>query len=475
LPHEPPAHELPAHELPAQELPAHVLAREIATRRLSPVAVVEDYLARITRLEPKLAAFTEVYAADALLAAEGADKAIRAGHAVGPLHGVPIALKDLVDIEGRVTMGGSAARRTRLSTVTATVARRLMAQGMIVLGKTHTVEFAYGGWGTNQHLGTPWNPWDLGVARTPGGSSSGSGVAVAAGLTPWAVGTDTGGSVRLPSAFCGLTGLKVTIGRISTHGIIPLSGTFDTPGPMARSVEDVALLYTLLSGPDPLDPTTRGIAPVDPMPSLHRGVRGLRLARMPEAEREGVAAEVLAAYDRSLDLLADLGAEIVDIALPFRFTDLATASDITKAEAYFFNRDLVEDASAPIGDAVRERVLVGAGISAQDFLATNHYRQSMKRALAPILAGVDALLTPTTETAAIPVSDVDEAKLPSRFTRFGNLLDLCALALPNGFTTTGLPLSLQIACPGYEEAMALRIGQAFQRASDWHLRRPVLG
>src|SRR3954464_789706 len=252
-------------------MPAHVAAREIAAGRLSPVDLVDALLDRIEALEPKLHAFVELYAADARLAAEAADKAVRSGHAVGPLHGVPVALKDLVEIEGRITMGGSAAHRERRSAVTATIARRMIAQGMIVLGKTHTVEFAYGGWGTNQHLGTPWNPWDLEIARTPGGSSSGSGVAVAAGMAPWAIGTDTGGSVRLPASFCGLTGLKVTIGRISAYGIIPLSSSLDTPGPMARTVEDTALLFNVLQGPDPQDQLTRGIAPCDPMPTLHRG------------------------------------------------------------------------------------------------------------------------------------------------------------------------------------------------------------
>src|SRR5262245_13136023 len=152
----------------------------------------------------------------------------------------------------------------------------MIAQGMIVLGKTHAVEFALGGWGTNQHMGTPWNPWDEAVARVPGGSSSGSGVAVAARMAPLAIGTDTGGSVRLPASFCGITGLKTTIGRLSTHGIIPLSNSLDTPGPMARTVEDVAVLYAALQGPDPFDPATPSIAVDDPMPTLRRGVRGLR-------------------------------------------------------------------------------------------------------------------------------------------------------------------------------------------------------
>ena len=453
-------------------LPASELARMIAGRRVSPVDAVEAMLARIARLEPKLQAFTEVFGEDARLAAEGADKSIRAGHAVGPLHGVPVVLKDLIDMEGRITMGGSAAHRARRATRTATIARRLIAQGMIVLGKTHTVEFAYGGWGTNQHLGTPWNPWDPEVRRTPGGSSSGTGVAVGARLAPWGIGTDTGGSVRLPAAFCGLTGLKVTVGRVSTHGIVPLSTTLDTPGPLARTVEDTALLYEAIAGPDPLDPVTRGIVPADPWATLHRGVRGLRLARMPEAEREGVAADMLAAYDAALALLAGEGAEIVDITLPFRFSDIVAMSAVTGAEAYFQNGLLAEDPASPLGDAVRARILAGGQISAQDYLDTQRRRAGMKVQFAAAMEGIDALLTPTTACAAIPVAEVDEAVMPSRFTRFGNLLDLCALALPNGFTGGGLPLSLQIACRGYDEATALRIGQAYQRATDWHLRQP---
>ncbi len=453
-------------------LPAAELARMIAGRRVSPVDAVEAMLGRIERLEPRLQAFTEVFAGDARLAAEGADKSIRAGHAVGPLHGVPVVLKDLIDLEGRITMGGSAAHRARRATRTATIARRLIAQGMIVLGKTHTVEFAYGGWGTNQHLGTPWNPWDPEVQRTPGGSSSGTGVAVGARLAPWGIGTDTGGSVRLPAAFCGLTGLKVTVGRVSTHGIVPLSNTFDTPGPLARTVEDVALLYEAIAGPDPLDPSTRGIVPADPWATLHRGVRGLRLARMPAAEREGVAADMLAAYDAALALLAGEGAEIVDLALPFRFAEIVAMSEVTGAEAYFQNGILAEDPASPLGDAVRGRILASAGVSAQAYLATQKRRAEMKVQFAAAMEGIDAVLTPTTETAAIPVAEVDEAVMPSRFTRFGNLLDLCALALPNGFTGGGLPLSLQIACRGYDEATALRIGQAYQRATNWHLRPP---
>ena len=456
-------------------LPAHVLSLELSRRRVSPVDLVDCLIRKIAATEPTLHAFVDTYFDAARLAAEGADKAIRSGHAVGPLHGIPIALKDLVDLDGRISTGGSKAWATRRATQTATLAQKLIGAGMIVIGKTHTVEFALGGWGTNQHMGTPRNPWDLATHRIPGGSSSGSGVAVAARQVPWAIGTDTGGSVRMPAAYCGVTGLKTTIGRISTYGVLPLSPTLDTPGPIARCVEDAALLFEALQGADPRDPRTRGIEPADVLSGLRRGVRGLRLARMPDAERVGVAGEVLDAYDRSLEALAQLGAIVEPIVLPCRFDDYAgTTFRIMVAEAYAAVGAMAEDRALPLDQAVRARVLSGAGISAPDYLRALAGQAEAKVAFNAALAGFDALLTPTTETAAIPVADVDQGKAPARFTRFANLLELCALAVPNGLTTQRLPTSLQIACRGYDEATALRIGWAYQAATDWHLAAPRL-
>lgn len=448
------------------------LSHAFGTRELSPVEVVDALLERIKKRE-SLHSFIAVYEYEAHLAAEAAERAIRSGHRVGPLHGVPIALKDLVDLEGRVTTGGSKVWIDRRSPVTATLAERLIAAGMIVLGKTHTVEFAMGSFGTNTHLGTPWNPWDLRVHRTPGGSSSGSGVAVAAGLAPAAIGTDTGGSVRLPAAWCGIVGLKVTAGRISTYGVLPLSSTLDTPGPMTRSVEDAALLFRALNGPDHRDPATLAWTPADPLPTLRRGVAGLRLAVMPEAERVGVDAEVLAAYDASVDTLARLGAQIVRVALPHRFADYATGvGRIIGAEGYRFVGDLVDDMSLPVDPHVRPRIQVGRGMSARDYLRTLDEREAHRRAFVAALADVDALLTPTTQTAAIPIDKVDQSGTAAFFTRAGNYLGLCGLALPNGFTAEGLPTSLQILCHAGREDLALRIGWAYEQATAWKARRP---
>ena len=455
--------------------PVHELAAEIAARRLSPVDLVDECIARIERLEPRLHAFVSVSTGNARLAAEAADKAVRAGHAVGPLHGIPIAIKDLVEIEGEVAMGGSAAWRNRIAPHTATLVHKLMAAGMINLGKTHTVEFAYGGWGTNQHLGTPWNPWDGGTHRAPGGSSSGSGVAVAARMAPWAIGTDTGGSVRIPAAWNGITGLKTTIGRISTFGVLPLSPTLDTPGPITRDIEDAALLLAVLQGPDRGDRHTLGVHNVDPMSELRRGVKGLRLARLPVHERDGIDAEVLAAYDRSVDALAKLGAEIVDVALPARFAELGAINGrIMSAEAYAALAELVDDNAQTLDQDVRPRVRAGATISSRDYLVALAERERMKASIGAAIEGIDALLTPTAVTPAPPVASIDQNTTPAVFTRWVNFLDLCAAAVPNGFTANGLPTSLQIVCRAYAEPMALRIGHAYQTAHDWHLRVPPM-
>ncbi len=449
------------------------LSRAFGARALSPVDAVDALLERIRRRNPGLHAFIAVYADDARLAAEGADRAIRAGHRVGPLHGVPIALKDLVDLEGRITTGGSKVWAARVSPVTATLAERLIAAGMIVLGKTHTVEFAMGSWGTNTHLGTPRNPWDPTVHRTPGGSSSGSGVAVSAGLAPVAIGTDTGGSVRLPAAWCGIVGLKVTAGRISTHGVLPLSSTLDTPGPLARSVEDAALIFRALNGPDPRDPQTLAWTPADPMPTLRRGVGGLRLAVMPEAERTGVDKEVLAAYDGAVQTLEKLGAQIVHCQLPHRFSDYAAATGrIIGAEGYRFVGHLVDDDSLPVDPHIRPRIQLGRGVSARDYLLTLAEREDRQRAVAAALADLDALLTPTTQMPPIPIDQVDQSGTAAHFTRPVNYLGLCALAVPDGFTAGGLPTSLQIICHAGHEATALRIGWAYEQATDWKSRRP---
>jgi len=461
---------------PLSDLPVHALSDGLAARRFSPVDVVEACLSRIETLEPRLHAFVHVHGKEARLAAEAADKAIRSGHGIGPLHGIPVALKDLVEFKGHVTTGGCAVWRDRVSDYSATLANKLVGAGMIVLGKTHTVEFAYGAWGTNQHMGTPWNPWDMDVQRTPGGSSAGSAVAVAARMAPCALGTDTGGSVRIPAAWCGLTGLKTTIGRISTHGVLPLSPTLDTPGPIARSVEDCAILLVAMQGPDPHDPLTLALPPSDPFPTLRRGIKGLRLARMPQSERAMFDSEMLTAYDRSLTELAALGAEIVELregGPSFRENGDLVAQ-IISSEIYPIRAELMDNDALPLDQAVRARVRLGASISVRQYRDVLASREKAKAEFAARIEGVDAVLTPSTMTPAIALTEVDQTKTPALSTRWVNFLDLCALSLPNGLTPGGLPTSLQIVCRGGDEALALRIGWALENATDWQTRAPKL-
>jgi aspartyl-tRNA(Asn)/glutamyl-tRNA(Gln) amidotransferase subunit A len=281
--------------------------------------------------------------------------------------------------------------------------------------------------------------------------------------------------VRIPASWCGITGLKTTIGRISTYGVLPLSPTLDTPGPLTRSVEDAALLLQVMQGADLHDPRTLALRDADPLPTLRRGVKGLRLARMAAAERADVAPEVLAAYDRSVDQLASMGADIVDLALPRSFRDYGGASGrIMSAEAYALLSRIVDNNALPIDEAVRPRVRAGAAISSREYLEVLAERERLKGEFAAATGHIDALLAPVTMTPAIPLDTVDQTTTPAFFTRWVNFLDLCALAVPNGLTPSGLPLSLQIVCRGGDEAMALRIGWAWQSATDWHERVPPL-
>jgi aspartyl-tRNA(Asn)/glutamyl-tRNA(Gln) amidotransferase subunit A len=303
------------------------------------------------------------------------------------------------------------------------------------------------------------NPWDLDRARTPAGSSSGSGVAVAAGLVPWAVGTDTGGSVRLPASWCGLTGLKATFGRVSCYGILPLSQTLDTPGPMARSVEDAALLFCAMQGHDPLDPHAKGLAASNPWAQMDRGVRGMRIGLMPLEERAVASDEVLAAYDRSVKLLKDLGSETAPLAMPLGNVDLGQiAGDFMAIEGYANVADLIDDDNLPLDPDVRPRLLAGRGRSAHEYLELLAKKDELAKQAAALFAGFDALVTPTTTTAALPLEKADQTKGPGHFTRFINVLGLCALALPNGASAEGLPLSLQVICKNGDEATACKLG-----------------
>jgi aspartyl-tRNA(Asn)/glutamyl-tRNA(Gln) amidotransferase subunit A len=457
-------------------LPLHALAEHLRKRTLTASALLDVYLERIQRYDGKLHAFVTVYADEARAAAEIADRALAAGRDLGALHGLPIALKDLVELEGRTTTGGSMFWRDRVSPLTATIALRLAAAGMIVLGKTHLVEFAFGAWGTNKTMGSPWNPWDPAVHRTPGGSSSGSAVAVAAALAPAAIGSDTGGSVRAPASLCGIVGLKTTVGRVSNHGTLRLSETLDTIGPLTRDVEDAALLFAALHGPDVHDPQTLAHPPVDVLTGLKTPPVGLRLAVLPAAQLGEIDAEVAQAFAAALETLRSLGARIDTVALPTAFGALADLTGrIIAAEGYALHRAWIDRDDLPFDTDVRTRMRAGKALSAADYIEALAERRRIRREVAELLRDYDALVLPGTPIPAIPLTEVNQSQAPmSRLTRPINLFDGCGLSLPCGFTRSGLPISLQIAGKANEEARILRIGWAFEHATDWHERRPPL-
>ncbi len=412
-------------------------------------AIVDACLARIDALDAHLHAFIAVYADDARALADAADLERRAGVVRGPLHGLPIALKDLLHIAGRQTTAGSKSWLGRKSDFTATTVSRLLAAGMIPLGKTHMVEFAFGGWGRNAPMGAPWNPWDRTTHRVAGGSSSGSAVAIAGGLVPAAIGSDTGGSIRIPAGLCGLTGLKPTFGLVSLHGAVPLSPTLDSVGPLAHTVEDVALLTAAMAGPDPQDAATLAAPRVDFAAALagEADVRGLRITALaPEQYPAYIEPAVVKACDDAIAVLAGLGARVDVSRVPADFDDLASRlGRILATEAYAFHRGYIDDETLPIDPWVRRRTQGGREVSAADYLDLLSAMRATQAQFADWMRGRDALLTPTLPITAVPVADVDEATSPlAALTRPVNYLRACGLALPAGLAPGGLPVSVQL-------------------------------
>jgi aspartyl-tRNA(Asn)/glutamyl-tRNA(Gln) amidotransferase subunit A len=439
--------------------------------------IVDAHFARIDAWNGKLHAFVDLYAKEARALADAADLARASGLPLGPLHGLPIALKDLCEVAGRVGTVGSRMWQARVAETTSATVERLLAAGMIPLGKTHMVEFAFGGWGANPLMGTPWNPWDLVRQRVPGGSSSGTAVAVAAGLAPVGIGSDTGGSVRIPAAFNGLVGLKVTFGRISLHGTGLLSWTLDTIGPLGRSVDDCAEILRALAMPDARDPTTIGQPALDLPQRLEPDrLAQLRIA-MPDARQlpAFMHPAVVAAWHDSAQRLAHLGAEIVPVRLPDWYFELSKpAGTVIASEAFSLHRDWIEDPKQPIGDAVRARVLNARNLAPGEYAETLRVMAERRRLFGEWFRRYDALLLPSAAIPAPPLADIDEASpIPGYLTRPANYLGLCALAMPAGLHG-GLPLSVQIVGKPFAERVVLEIGKALQEDSGHHRLRPKL-
>jgi aspartyl-tRNA(Asn)/glutamyl-tRNA(Gln) amidotransferase subunit A len=459
------------------------LAEQLRSGALSPVQLAEATLARIAGLDKRLHAFIAMTRERALAEARAAEILLRGGHDLGPLHGIPYAVKDLYDVAGQPTTAGTRLLSGNVAARDCAAVRRLAAAGMVLVGKTYTVQFAFGGVGINHDHGTPHNPWHP-TPHAPGGSSSGSGVAVGAGLVPMALGSDTGGSVRIPAALCGTVGLKTTVGRISRAGVYPLSWTLDSVGPLTRSVEDAALVHQALQGADSDDETTTGVVARDVLGSLKSGVKGLRLAFGETVFFDDVAPEITAAVREAGRVLRGLGAQVESVATP----EVAEAAGeqrrahVIAAEALAVNGRFIDEQFDALDPVVAHRMKGGRQLSATDYFAVLRQWAGLRARLSRTLADVDALLVPATQIPPRPLTAIDAspetyADANGRYLRntaLGNILNLCAVTLPCGFTPDGLPLGLMIYAKPFDEATALRVAWAYEQATHWHRRRPDL-
>ncbi len=459
------------------------LARMIATKAVSPVEVVRAHLDRIAALDRGLRSFITVCADAALDAARTAEAVLMAGRPVGPLHGVPYALKDLYDTAGVRTTGGSRIFADRVPTADATVVRRLAEAGAIVLGKLNMVEFAYGPEGLNAHYGHARNPWDAATHRMAGGSSSGSGVAVAAGLAPGALGSDTGGSIRIPASLCGITGLKPTYGRVSRAGVLPLAWSMDHVGPMTRTVADSALMLGAMAGYDPADPSTSVLPVPNYLAALTGDVKGLRVGLLRSFFLDGAAPAVRAAVEAAAATLAAVGAVVDEVKLERVGLAGAGSLAVVGVEALAYHAELLRTRAAEYDPDVARRLRVSAFIGGVHYVRAQQVRALVRDEVDAALARRDVLLAPSTPIVA-PAVDERQATLGDgpadvrtallRFTRPFNFSGHPACAVPCGFTEGGLPIGMQLVGRPFDEATVLRAADAFQRLTDFHARRPVV-
>jgi aspartyl-tRNA(Asn)/glutamyl-tRNA(Gln) amidotransferase subunit A len=447
------------------------LGRRYRAKEVSPVEVVTTLLARIERLEPTLHSFITLTKDRALTEARAAESAFQRGDARSPLVGIPIGYKDIYCTRGVLTTGGSALFADRVPDVDATTVTKLQAAGCVMMGKLLTHEFAMGIQFPGHRFPAATNPWN--VQHMPGGSSSGSGAALAAGLLPAATGSDTGGSIRGPAAFCGIAGIKPTYGRCSRAGVLSLSWTLDHTGPMARTVEDCALLLQAMAGHDPLDPASSREPVGDYVSTLGAGIRGLRVGVPRAYFFDGLDPEVGAAFETSLRELEKLGATVRDVTIPSIHTTPAFMV-ILLAEAWAYHeRDLRERPNL-YGDVLRERFQAGALLSAGEYVQAQRLRSRLCADVDEVMKSVDVLATPTQTGPATPFVKAFDPNFgfpKSNMPPF-NITGLPALAVPNGFSKSGLPLSLQIAGRAFDETTVLRVGHAYERATEWHTRRP---
>ena len=460
------------------------IGRLIRARALSSTMLTEQMLDRIKRLDPALESYATLMADAALDAARAADREIRAGTDRGPLHGVPIAVKDLCHTRGVRTMGGTFVNAEFVPNEDATVVAKLRAAGAVLLGKLNLTEGAMVGY--HPARGIPRNPWD--TSRWPGHSSSGSGVALAAGLCFGAIGTDTGGSIRYPSSANGVVGLKPTYGRVSRHGVMGLSGTLDHVGPMARTVRDVAIMYDAIAGHDPKDPTSLPSAPTSATAQIERPIKGLRIGIDRDYALQGIDPGQAASLEEALKVLGGLGARIVDVTMPDRAAMVNTWLWTCAPEALVFHKDNYPVRASDYGLYFREFLAMGATVTPEQAATAQAWRSEFSARLTVVLESVDAMACPAGGAPAWPVtraqllggrSDLSMAmakSLPraSDFTMPMNLAGTPAICLPSGFSAEGLPYSIQFAGRRLSEPTLCRLAYAYEQATNWHTRHPAV-
>jgi aspartyl-tRNA(Asn)/glutamyl-tRNA(Gln) amidotransferase subunit A len=464
------------------------LAALLAKRKISPVELTKLFLRRIEQHNPALNALLTVTSELALSAAHRAEKLLlhprSSRRQNAPLLGIPVTIKDNIWTRGIRSTAGSKILQDFVPTSDSTAARKLGRAGAILLGKTNLNEFAYGITGSNAHYGAVHNPWAL--DRISGGSSSGSAAAIAAGLCVASVGTDTGGSIRVPSGFCGITGLKPTFGRVSVFGVQPLSPSLDHVGPLARSVSDVAILLNVIAGRDSLDPTSSTKPMEDFLGALKKPLRKFRLGRPREHYWEKLDPEVRRAADAAVRDMEKRGAIVREVSLPHLKESLSAATDVSTAEIFHVHDSAgyFPARAADYGESVRKRIEAGASVLAHRFLAGLDVRKRLLAEFDAAFHEVDAVVAPTLPISAPLIgaefTQVDGEQVGVRpavvgHARPANFTGLPAISIPCGFTNAGLPIGLQLIGRAFDEATLLRIAYSYERAQDWRERHPQIG
>jgi aspartyl-tRNA(Asn)/glutamyl-tRNA(Gln) amidotransferase subunit A len=449
------------------------LAPLLQRKEISPLEITRICLERIEKLNPALNAFITVTADSALAEAHRAELEIGRGEWRGPLHGVPVAMKDLINTAGVRTTAASALKANHIPTEDAEVVRRLREAGAVIVGKNNLHEFAYGGSSLISHFGAVHNPWAL--EHIAGGSSGGSAAAVAGGLCYAAIGTDTAGSIREPAALCGCLGLKATYGRVSTRGVIPLSWSLDHVGPLAATVADAAIVLQAIAGYDPSDATTADVPVADYVSACTESAHSLRVGTLRHYFCDDLDPEVAGAFEQAVAVVKTLVVELKDVQL-----DVPADRTLQAAESYAYHAESVSKTPELYQPETLRRIQSGANISAADYIQRRRELDEARRGIRDAFATVDLLITPTMPIPAPQIDDLlanSDALRPAelrllRNTRPFNVWGLPAISVPSGFTTAGLPVGLQIAGPPWREELVLRLASAYEEATAWHKRKP---